>query len=302
MRAVADHHVGPGIDRGVGNLGHVVEHLLAQPPMARGDDNVGLLAHRRDILGERREVGAVRPGDDDGRDAGPVHRRDLGPGLMRRHLIGGVGAQRGDAGAARAGLVVGRPVDRAALDKTHPYPAALDDRRRPRRGEVLPGAGVGDAEPVQPGDRAEDRGAAVIDVVRETDRGKPGELQRLAADRRVGEEPFLLDGVAVGRLVQQAFEVAVEDMAPANSSSSRANGTAGSSRFIRFTSPTRIIVDGMAILPARDVSMLRLPRPRRGRRSRPRYRPASSCRGSPWSPPGRALRACTAQVRPDAAP
>src|SRR5205823_14817662 len=34
MRAVPDHDVGAGIDRGMRDLAHIVEHLFAEPPMA----------------------------------------------------------------------------------------------------------------------------------------------------------------------------------------------------------------------------------------------------------------------------
>ena len=66
---------------------------------------------------------------------------------------------------------------------------------------------MGDAEPIEPGDRAEDRRAAVIDVVGETDRGDPGGLQRLAADFGIGEEALMLDRMSLRRLVKQALEI-----------------------------------------------------------------------------------------------
>ena len=59
MRPVADDDVGAGVDRGMRDLAHVVEHLLAETPMARRDDDVGLSPQRRDVLGKSREIGAV---------------------------------------------------------------------------------------------------------------------------------------------------------------------------------------------------------------------------------------------------
>src|SRR5215467_6238275 len=47
---------------------------------------------RRDVVGEGAQVGGVRPGDDLGRHARPVGRRDLRTRLERRHVIGGVPA------------------------------------------------------------------------------------------------------------------------------------------------------------------------------------------------------------------
>ncbi len=46
VRAVADDQIGPRIDRRVGDLGHVGEHLLVQSPVAGRDDDVGLPAQR----------------------------------------------------------------------------------------------------------------------------------------------------------------------------------------------------------------------------------------------------------------
>ena len=143
------------------------------------------LAQRRDVLGEGGEIGAVGPGHDDRRHA----RAGSSAGSRAGSCAPAPDRRCGRAttampAAVLARLVVGRPIDRAALDEADAQPAALDDRRRARRGEVGAGAGMGDAEPVEPRDRAEDRGAAVIDVVGEPDRGDAADLQRLAGDRR----------------------------------------------------------------------------------------------------------------------
>ena len=56
---------------------------------------------------------------------------------MKRDLIGGMAADHRDADGVVAGLVVGRPIDRAALQKPEPYPISLEDRGSPRcRGTV----------------------------------------------------------------------------------------------------------------------------------------------------------------------
>ncbi len=198
MRSVADDDVGAGLDRCVRNLGHVIEHLLAEPPMARRDDEVGFPAQRRDLLGKALQVNAIGPGHDFRRHAGPVHRRDLGPGLMRRDLVGRVSAQHRDAGAALGRLVVGRPVDRTALHEPDLATAARDYRWRRGSFEVRAGAGMGDPEPVEFGDRAEDRRRAVIDVVGDADHRDSGDPQRLAGDPRIGEKPLILDDMSLG--------------------------------------------------------------------------------------------------------
>ena len=73
-----------------------------------------------------------------------------------------------------AGFVVGRPVDRAALQEAVADAVALDDDGRTRRGDVRAGAGVRHAERVEPGDRREDRGLAVVHVVGDADGGDAG--------------------------------------------------------------------------------------------------------------------------------
>src|SRR6202043_4148421 len=52
-----------------------------------------------------------------------------------------------------------------------------------------------------------DRRRAVIDIVGEADRDDAAGLQGFAGDLGIGEKPFMLDRVAVGRLVEQAFEI-----------------------------------------------------------------------------------------------
>ena len=41
VRAMADHDVGAGVDRGMGDLAHVGQHFLVQPPMAGRHHDVG---------------------------------------------------------------------------------------------------------------------------------------------------------------------------------------------------------------------------------------------------------------------
>src|SRR4051812_41073949 len=75
---------------------------------------------------------------------------------------------------------------------------------------------MGDPEPVECGDRAEDGRAAVIDIIGDADRSDPGDPQRLAGDLRVGEKPLMLDGMSpetsLRRPIQTAFEIGEDDM------------------------------------------------------------------------------------------
>ena len=42
MRAVADHHIGAGVDRRMRDLRHVIEHVLMQAPVTGSDDVIAL--------------------------------------------------------------------------------------------------------------------------------------------------------------------------------------------------------------------------------------------------------------------
>ena len=50
MRPVAHHDVGAGIDRRVRDIRHVLQRIAPQPPMAGGDDDIGLRPQRGDVL------------------------------------------------------------------------------------------------------------------------------------------------------------------------------------------------------------------------------------------------------------
>ena len=52
VRSMTDHDIGAGVDRRMRDLGHVLQHLLAQPPMARCDQDINTRAQRRDVLRE----------------------------------------------------------------------------------------------------------------------------------------------------------------------------------------------------------------------------------------------------------
>ena len=121
--------------------------------------------------------------------------------LVGGKLISRVASDHRDAATLRCRFVVGRPVDRAALQKADAQPAAIGDCRGASRGKIGAGAGVADAEAVEPRKRAEDGRSALIHIVGEPDPGNPGALQCLAGDLRVGKKSLVLDGVPVGRLV-----------------------------------------------------------------------------------------------------
>ncbi len=176
--------------------------------MERGDHDIGLFPQRGDVGGQPLQILRVGPGHDARRNPGPVRRRVP---ALHRHLIGGVPADDRDAGGSVAGLVIGRPVDRAALQKSEAHAVAGDDCRGARRRTISTRAGMGDAELVEAGDRRHDRGLAVIDVVGDPDRGDPGVGQGLARRRRIGEKPLALQGVPAGRRVEAAFEIAEDD-------------------------------------------------------------------------------------------
>ncbi len=130
-----------------------------------------------DVIGKPLQILPVGPGDDLRRQARPVGGR---PPAMHRDLIGGVAADHGDAGRILAGLVIGRPIDRAALHKAKAQAGAIEDDRRAGQRTVAAGPGMGNADFVEPGDRGGDRGLAVIDVVGDADGPDAGRFQRLA--------------------------------------------------------------------------------------------------------------------------
>jgi len=83
--------------------------------MAGGDQDVDLGAQRRDVLAEVRKIGRIGPGDYHRWNAGPIGWGDSRMQPAYRHMIGGMAVQDRDAGCVVARLMVGRPIDRAAL-------------------------------------------------------------------------------------------------------------------------------------------------------------------------------------------
>ena len=130
----------------------------------------------------RAQIVGIGPGDDDRRNAGPVHRRNLRPRLVHRHLVRRVRADHRDAGGVRAGLMVGRPVHRTALEEAVAHAVARHDGGRACRGDIRSGAGMRNAELIEPRDRCSDCRLAVVHVVGDADGGNAGGTQRLAAD------------------------------------------------------------------------------------------------------------------------
>ncbi len=103
--------------------------------------------------------------------------------------------------------MIGRPIDRASLHGADAQAVAGDDHRRARRGEIGPGAGMGNAELIEPRDRGRDILGAVIDVVGDADGVDAGQPQRLAADLRIGEKSLGCMR-APRRQMQTAFQIA----------------------------------------------------------------------------------------------
>ena len=75
---MTDHDIGAGVDRRMRDLGHVLQHLLAQPPMARCDQDINTRAQRRDVLRE----GGLRFSNGEVMDAS--RRRPSGKNLRQR--------------------------------------------------------------------------------------------------------------------------------------------------------------------------------------------------------------------------
>ena len=50
VRPMAHDHIGARIDRRVRDIGHVLQRIAPKPPMAGGNDDVGLRAERRDVF------------------------------------------------------------------------------------------------------------------------------------------------------------------------------------------------------------------------------------------------------------
>ena len=140
-------------------------------------------------------------------------------------MIGGVAADDGDAGRVLARLMIGRPIHGAALQEAEAHAVTLHDHRRPRRGEVLAGAGVEHAVFVEPRDRGEDVGFAVMHVVGDADGADAGGPERLTG-ARVGEEPFVAHGVP-GRNDETAFEIAEHHVGAAELIGDPGEGNAG---------------------------------------------------------------------------
>ena len=92
------------------------------------------------------------------------------------------------------------------------HAVALHDRRGARRGRVGTGAGVWNAECVEPSDGGGDGGIAIVHVVGDADHADAGGAQRLATDQRRGEEAFVFRRVPVRGIIEAAFEIAEHDV------------------------------------------------------------------------------------------
>jgi hypothetical protein len=127
---------------------------------------------------------------------------------IHRRLIHSISRQRSDARRSVVRGVVRGPVDRRALEESVRVAVfAGDESGLPCCGERGDGAAVWDVVGVECGDGAEDCGEDVVDVVGEAEAGDVGVLEDLDADEGVGEEAFVVDGVRLGGVIEDAFEV-----------------------------------------------------------------------------------------------
>ena len=77
-------------------------------------------------------------------------------------------ADHGDACGLLARLVIGRPIDRAALQHAKPRSIMREDDRRARQRPVRAGSAMCDLELIETRDRRHNRRLAIVDIV-----GKP---------------------------------------------------------------------------------------------------------------------------------
>src|SRR5262245_36852368 len=119
-----------------------------------------------------------------------------------------------DAGRVVARLMVGRPVDGAALQKCDLHSLALDHGRGAGLRAICAGSGMRDADAVEIGDRLRD-GFSVIDVVGETDGGDPALGQRSRRHLRVGEEALDMGRAFIEARRQAALEIGEHEISRA---------------------------------------------------------------------------------------
>src|ERR1700739_9086 len=84
---MSNHDIRPGIYRDMADLGHILQNLPVQPPMARSDDDVCPRAQCSDILSKPLQILLIGPGQNLRRQTRPVGGR---ASAMHRDLIGGV--------------------------------------------------------------------------------------------------------------------------------------------------------------------------------------------------------------------
>ncbi len=212
VRSVSHHDIGAGIDRRMRDLGHVLQHILLQSPVARRDHEIGFRAQRRNVVLEHLQVLRIGPGKYDRRDSWPVARGRLGARFMQWQLVSRVALDDSHSGRVFGGLMIGRPIDRGPLQDADFHPAALEYHWRPRRICVRPRARMRHSQLVQPCNRRFDWAFAVVHVIGDADRLYAAEFQRFAARLWIGEETlalvFGIDGIAQWWSAQAAFHVA----------------------------------------------------------------------------------------------
>jgi hypothetical protein len=158
--------------------------------MTGGNDDVGLRADRRYVLAKLAEIGSIRPRHNERWHSRTVRRWHAGRDPADGNLIGGVAAYRGDTGRIGSGLVIARPVHRAALHGGDAQTVAGDDGGSARCGKVGASSGMCDADLIKPSDRGRDALGAVIDIVGDAHGVDAGKPQGFTANLRIGKKTF----------------------------------------------------------------------------------------------------------------
>ena len=255
MRAVADDDVGAGVDRGVRDLGHVIEHFLVQAPVVGADHDVRLRAQAR-----RRPPGSgarcsrsaqVRMiGGTPGRFMGGISRRVLCAGTWYA-VWPRITATPGEC--SPASWLVGQYTEVRCRKPTRtPLRSTITGAYAAARFDA--GAGVRDAQLLQARNRRADRLGSVVHVVGVAHGVEAGQLERFAGRRR-RVEAFVAERALARRSVEAAFQVGEPHVRLLERRRRRARtARAGSVTFIRLMSPVSMRVVRTASSRSADIS------------------------------------------------